>query len=522
MNLAVAVFSTTKEVGRTTISLVLAEIAAKKGLKVLLIEMRGAREIPNAVVYAGTLHSVEVRYKFDPDYARENCDMCILDMQPMSEQEEMLKFADIVLIPVPCNISQGYQYGVVLDADFELVYKAGLKESQVAIVKNYAKRKGPIGVLESFLDRYSYPVAGRLFESERIAKNLEWGRDWDEKVVKAEREPFYQLYENLWKQAGENVWETKGNLVPAPIKMLRGLIIDEEFASLIPPLAPEEFAGLEQSILKEGCRDAIITWNGIVIDGHNRYKICKKHNIQYQEEHKYFDTREEVKLWMLRNQLSRRNLTDFQRIEMVRKCEDAVRAQAKERQGTRTDMQSGTSESEATQSPTSGQNFPDVGEVQRAGEVQRVGEVQRATEELGAMAGGSRKTYEHAVTVLDRAPTPVVEAIRKKELSINAAYEVTRLPAEKQIEISERIEKGENPRKVVAEVKAKHGSSETEESPKMGKASKAENVSETEDVTLSIAVDVLRRVKALAEAQNMNIHATLLELINAGLSTKQQ
>ena len=44
--------------------------------------------------------------------------------------------------------------------------------------------------------------------------------------------------------------------------------------------------------------------------------------------------------------------------------------------------------------------------------------------------------------------------LRKKVLSINAAYEVTRLTAEKQSEISERIEKGENPQKVVAEVKA--------------------------------------------------------------------
>lgn len=52
-----------------------------------------------------------------------------------------------------------------------------------------------------------------------------------------------------------------------------------------------------------------------------------------------FKSRDEAILWIMRNQLSRRNLNDFQRIEIVRKCEAAVKALAKERQGTRTDLE---------------------------------------------------------------------------------------------------------------------------------------------------------------------------------------
>ena len=52
------------------------------------------------------------------------------------------------------------------------------------------------------------------------------------------------------------------------------LQIDDEFASLIPPLTADELSRLEQSIIKEGCREAIITWNNIIVDGHNRYHIC--------------------------------------------------------------------------------------------------------------------------------------------------------------------------------------------------------------------------------------------------------
>ena len=202
------------------------------------------------------------------------------------------------------------------------------------------------------------------------------------------------------------------------------LIIDEEFAGLIPPLTPDELSGLEQSIIAEGCREAIIVWNGVIVDGHNRYRICRAHNIPYRTERKEFASRDEAMLWMLRNQLGRRNLNDFQRVEMVRKCEGAVKAQAKERQGTRTDIQ------------------------------EKLPESRQSRDTLGALAGVSGKTYEHATAVLDNAPTPVVEATRKKELSINTAYNVTKMPQTQQIEIAQRIQKGEKPKAVIASLKS--------------------------------------------------------------------
>ena len=206
--------------------------------------------------------------------------------------------------------------------------------------------------------------------------------------------------------------------------------IDKEFAELIPPLTDEEYKGLEASILAEGCRDALVVWGEVLVDGHNRFKICTKHNIPFTTVQKEFADRNEVLVWMLQNQLSRRNLNDFQRIEMVRKCEHAVKAQAKERQGTRTDLQ------------TSGQNFP---------------EVTRANDTLGELAGVSRKTYEHAAAVLDEAPEEIIQATRNSELSINAAYEVTKLPEEKQQEVSRRISHGEKPKDVVAEMRTRSG-----------------------------------------------------------------
>lgn len=93
---------------------------------------------------------------------------------------------------------------------------------------------------------------------------------------------------------------------------------------------------------------------------------------------------------------------------------------------------------------------------------ERENEGKRATEELGELAGVSRKTYEHAATVLDKAPEPIIEATRKKEISINSAYEVTKLPEKQQSEISERIEQGEPAKEVISEVKARKNSENTD------------------------------------------------------------
>ena len=212
------------------------------------------------------------------------------------------------------------------------------------------------------------------------------------------------------------------------------MIIDNEFKNLIPELTAEEYKGLEESILSEGCRDALVVWGDILVDGHNRYKICTEHDVPFTTIQREFSDRDEVKLWIMKNQLSRRNLNDFQRIEVTHKCEDAVRAKAKERQGRRSDLQ------------TSGQNYP---------EVER--QVNRASDELGGLAGVSRKTYEHAVEVLDKAPESVIQAARNDELSINAAYEVTKMPEGTQKEVAERIEQGEKPKDVVADVRSRAG-----------------------------------------------------------------
>jgi len=64
--------------------------------------------------------------------------------------------------------------------------------------------------------------------------------------------------------------------------MSERIIIDEEFKGLCPPLSTKERDQLENNIIAEGCREPIILWQGIIIDGHNRYEICTRNKIKFK------------------------------------------------------------------------------------------------------------------------------------------------------------------------------------------------------------------------------------------------
>ena len=113
-----------------------------------------------------------------------------------------------------------------------------------------------------------------------------------------------------------------------------GFTIDEEFKNLLPPLTPEDSEKLEQNIVKDGCRDALIVWKEkkILIDGHHRHAICKKHGLPFGVEKISFANRDEAIKWMLEHQKSRRNMNKFQWAEIVLKRKSSIEAEAKENQ----------------------------------------------------------------------------------------------------------------------------------------------------------------------------------------------
>lgn len=112
------------------------------------------------------------------------------------------------------------------------------------------------------------------------------------------------------------------------------IIINQEFKDLIPPLEKEEKLELEKSLKSEGCREPIITWNNMIVDGHNRYDLCTKNNIQFKTIKKEFGSKKDVLYWIITNQLARRNLAVYDRTMLVLKREDIFKAKAKTNQAT--------------------------------------------------------------------------------------------------------------------------------------------------------------------------------------------
>jgi len=111
---------------------------------------------------------------------------------------------------------------------------------------------------------------------------------------------------------------------------MKTLKINPTFKDLIPPLSHDELHSLEESILSQGqCRDTIKIWRGIIIDGHNRYAICQKHGAQFQTQEMRFASKKDAELWIVQNQLGRRNLTNVMRIKLALHKQNLLREKAK-------------------------------------------------------------------------------------------------------------------------------------------------------------------------------------------------
>lgn len=190
---------------------------------------------------------------------------------------------------------------------------------------------------------------------------------------------------------------------------MKDLMIDPELKDLLPPLTDEEYKRLEKNILENGFDKnfPIMEWHGYIADGHNRYSICQKHNIEPVIGTLAYDTKEEVMQWMFDIQLGRRNLIPIQRIAVAEKYRPIYERQAKERQaeyhGNQYDKKSGLTG-----------NLP---------QVQNSKERNPTTDKiLSGIAGVSEKTYRMGAKVLKSDNEDIKQRVLSGEISISAGY----------------------------------------------------------------------------------------------------
>jgi len=197
------------------------------------------------------------------------------------------------------------------------------------------------------------------------------------------------------------------------------LKIDTEFRDLIPPLSVDEVLNLEQSLLTEGCRDAILTWNDFIIDGHNRYAICTKHGIPFKVEAKQFESRNDVCIWMIQNQFARRNLSTYIRGDLSTKLEEFFREKAKDNLKLAGKLY--------------GENHSKVQEPCQISDNPLKPKIEKVDtkKELSKLSGISYDTIYKIKEIKTSAPSEILSDLEKKlisgEISINQAHKFVRV-----------------------------------------------------------------------------------------------
>jgi uncharacterized protein YecT (DUF1311 family) len=179
------------------------------------------------------------------------------------------------------------------------------------------------------------------------------------------------------------------------------MLIHHKYKNLIAPLAEHERHKLEESLYNEGCRDPLVTWlneegEEVLLDGHNRYEICERLGIPYETLVIELIEGMMAEEWIIRNQLGRRNLSNYAKGKLAMKLEEIFAIQAKENQ-------------------RAGGNTSIVG---RKNSAQPLKARDRAAESLGISHDTLRKTK-----TIEEEATPEIKArVEAGEISLNSAY----------------------------------------------------------------------------------------------------
>ena len=182
------------------------------------------------------------------------------------------------------------------------------------------------------------------------------------------------------------------------------ITVNEELLAYIDPLTEDEKAALERSLLVEGCRDALVLWGDVLVDGHNRYAICSKHGIPFNTvQSQLFKSMDDVHLWMIEQHLGRRSLSDFQRGVLALRKKGILANHSKQ--------------------PTVSAATPDVPSL----------EPKVSRESVAREARISSNTISQIEKIQKSAAPELIAAIKAGAVSINAAATVASLPVEQQV-----------------------------------------------------------------------------------------
>ncbi len=193
------------------------------------------------------------------------------------------------------------------------------------------------------------------------------------------------------------------------------IVTDPEFQSFIPPLSIGELRALEENILANGCRDPLVVWNGLLLDGHNRLTICREHKIDFTTvEAKGIADRDDAKAWIIKNQLGRRNISDGSRAILATTLEEIYARKAKDRQA-----------EQARRNQPQAQKVANLPPLEKA----------KAREQAADAMGVSPRLVQAAKAVVTRGSEKLLQAVMAGKATVSAAAEIATLSKAKQDKI---------------------------------------------------------------------------------------
>lgn len=207
------------------------------------------------------------------------------------------------------------------------------------------------------------------------------------------------------------------------LPVVMNIIVTEELKAYIDPLTEDEYAALERSILAEGCRDALVLWGDILVDGHNRHSICTKHGLPFQTvQNTRFKSMEDVHLWMIDQHLGRRSVSDFQRgVLALRKKEIMEARRLAVLNDPSPEVTAAAAAADAAEAPAGAGDAP----LPEAPAL-------KSREAIARAARISSATVSQIEKIQKAAAPELVAAVRSGEVSISAAAVIAELPAEEQ------------------------------------------------------------------------------------------
>ena len=216
----------------------------------------------------------------------------------------------------------------------------------------------------------------------------------------------------------------------------------------MPPITDEEREALTADILKNGCYSPMICMEDMtLVDGHHRYSICTERDITYRMVILDFEDKLAAMEWMVNTQKGRRNLTPYQLGQIALKLRDKIEARASERhRANGGDQKSIDAKSASATLPKPISETDDRIDTRK---------------ELAKTVGLGERTMGKIMKIDEDAPELVKQAVEANEITVNAAYDVTRrlmeLPEDERAEaVEEYVEAAKAYKRGVKKADEKH------------------------------------------------------------------